>query len=124
MQNQAKDSFPSGIKKNPKDYMAITLRSDKELKGNKDAKKKQTEVETKEVDHNSTGNKNKKRRNGLSNENEKMKEQGEVAKEETVQNEEVRYYQPSIPFPQIYNKKRKLDEGAMVSLSANCRSII
>ena len=31
MQNQSKDSFPSDTKKNPKDYMAITLRSDKEL---------------------------------------------------------------------------------------------
>ena len=27
MQNQSKDSFPGDIRKNPKDYMAVTLRS-------------------------------------------------------------------------------------------------
>ena len=34
MQNQSKDSFPSDTKKNPKDCMAITLRSGREF-GNK-----------------------------------------------------------------------------------------
>ena len=31
MQNQSRDSFPSDTKKNPKDCMAITLRSGREL---------------------------------------------------------------------------------------------
>ena len=31
LQNQSRDSFPSDTKKNPKDCMAITLRSGKEL---------------------------------------------------------------------------------------------
>ena len=31
MQNQSRDSFPSDTKKNPKDYMVVTLRSGKEL---------------------------------------------------------------------------------------------
>ena len=31
MQNQSKDAFPSDIRKNPKDCMAVTLRSGKEL---------------------------------------------------------------------------------------------
>ena len=31
MQNQSRDSFPSGTKKNPKDCMSVTLRSGKEL---------------------------------------------------------------------------------------------
>ena len=31
MQNQSKDSFPSDTKKNPKDCIAITLRSGREL---------------------------------------------------------------------------------------------
>ena len=96
-----------------------------------------------------------------------MKEHGEVAKEEKVQKEDVRAYQPPIPFPQrlkqskldgqyakflnvfkkleinisfaealaqmphyakimkdIINKKRKLDEGGVVSLSSNCSAII
>ena len=31
MQNQSKDSFPSDIRKNPKDCMVVTLRSGREL---------------------------------------------------------------------------------------------
>ena len=44
MQNQSKDSFPSDTRKNPKDCMAITLRSGRELEErrveNKDTKEK------------------------------------------------------------------------------------
>ena len=32
IQNQSKDAFPSATKNNPKDCMAITLRSSKEMK--------------------------------------------------------------------------------------------
>ena len=42
MQNQSKDSFPSDTKKNPKDCMAITLRSGRELQ-----KRKEEEMITK-----------------------------------------------------------------------------
>ena len=50
MQNQYRDSFPSDTKKKiPKDYMAITLRSGKELKRSKEAKKEHTEAKTKEA---------------------------------------------------------------------------
>ena len=49
MQNQSRVSFPSDTKKNPKDCMAITLRSGKQLKDNREVEKKQTEVETKKV---------------------------------------------------------------------------
>ena len=31
MQKKPKDSFPSDTRKNPKDYMAVTLRSGREL---------------------------------------------------------------------------------------------
>ena len=31
LQKQSKDTFPSDIKKNPKDFFAVTLRSGKEL---------------------------------------------------------------------------------------------
>ena len=52
MQNQSKDSFPSDTKKNPKDYMAITLRSGRELQRRKEDEKimteKENQVETKE----------------------------------------------------------------------------
>ena len=68
MQNQYRDSFPSDTKKNPKNYMAITLRSGKELKGSKEAKKEQTEAKTKEAYHNLTSSENNKRKTGLSDE--------------------------------------------------------
>ena len=35
MQNKSKDSFPSDTKKNPKDYMEITLKSGRELQKKK-----------------------------------------------------------------------------------------
>ena len=147
--------------------MDITLKSGKELKISKEAKKKQIEAETKKVDQNSLGSKNKKSRNGLSDVAQQLKKQGEVAKEETMQKEEVRAYQPPISFPQrlkqskldsqyakfmamfkkleiniafaealaqmphyekfmkdIINKKRKLDEGVVMSLFSNCSAII
>ena len=44
MQNQSKDSFPSDIRKNPKDFMAITLRSGRELE-EKRVEKKDTKEE-------------------------------------------------------------------------------
>ena len=45
--NKSRDSLTSDTKKNPKDCMTVTLRSGKEMKGSKEAEKKQTEVETK-----------------------------------------------------------------------------
>ena len=38
LQNQMKDAFPSDTKKNPKDYMAVQLRSGKELENEKSEK--------------------------------------------------------------------------------------
>ena len=45
IQNQSRDSFPSDTKKNPKDCMAITLRSGKELKKREKEERKLTEKE-------------------------------------------------------------------------------
>ena len=39
MQNQPKDAFPSDTRKNPKDCMAVTLRSGRELEGRRVEKK-------------------------------------------------------------------------------------
>ena len=70
MPKQSRDSFPSDTKKNPKDYMAITLRSGKELKGSREAEKKQIDkkLEVKIKIH-QTCKKNQSI-NGLSDENE------------------------------------------------------
>ena len=80
--------------------MVVTLRSGKELKRINEAEMKQTEVETEKIDQNSTIGKKKLSRNGLSSEIEQMKTQIEVAKDESLQKEEVRVYQPLAPFLQ------------------------
>ena len=48
MQNQSKDSFPSDTRKNPRDCMAVTLRSGKELEKRR-REKKDTEEENMQI---------------------------------------------------------------------------
>ena len=74
MENQSKDSFPSDTKKNPKDCMAITLRSGKELQGRNEVEKNHTDVAAKSKDHNSTSSEKEQSRNDLSDENQQLKE--------------------------------------------------
>ena len=45
LQNQNKDAFPSDTKKNPKDYMAVQLRSGRELEKEKSEKDEGNEGE-------------------------------------------------------------------------------
>ena len=73
MQNQPRDSFPSDTKKNPKDCMALTLRSVKELKGSNEAKKKQTGVEIEKTYQHSIIKEKNININGLFDETEQMK---------------------------------------------------
>ena len=40
MQNQSEDAFPSDTRKNPKDFMVVTLRSRREIEGRKEEEKK------------------------------------------------------------------------------------
>ena len=54
MKNQSKNVFPSDTKKNPKDYMAMTLRSGRGLEERRNENKK-----TEEEKHVEIGEKNK-----------------------------------------------------------------
>ena len=54
LQNQSSDSFPSDTKKNPKDFMVITLRSGKELQVRKEAEKRKTDSEVESENKNQT----------------------------------------------------------------------
>ena len=45
MQNQSKDAFPRETKKNPKDYMVVTLRSGREMKEREENEKRMDEIE-------------------------------------------------------------------------------
>ena len=66
MQNRSKDSFPSDTNTNLKDFMAVTLRSGRELEDRKNEKK-----ETEEEKHTEIG--------------EELKQQGsEVAEEDRI----------------------------------------
>ena len=56
LQNKTKDAFPSDTQKNPRDCMAIQLRSGKELSSSKAKKKEKTEQEEEEE----TGRENRK----------------------------------------------------------------
>ena len=47
LQNQSRDSFPSDVKKNPKECMAIILRSGKELQVRKEAEKNRLMIKLK-----------------------------------------------------------------------------
>ena len=102
MWNQSRDSFPSDTKKNPKDCMTITLRSGKELQGRNEVEKNHTDAAVESKDHNSISSEKEKSKNELSDKNQQLKEQVQYGKktEEVVQkkNEEVRAYQPLIPF--------------------------
>ena len=108
MQNQSRDAFPSDTKKNPKDGIAITLRSGKELQSGNEVEQKQLEDGNESRNQSSTSSEKRQGRNELSDENQLLKEQGEMTIEKTVQKEEVRAYQPPIPFPQRL-KQSKMD---------------
>ena len=45
MQNQSKDAFPSDTKKNPKDCMAVTLKSGEDIENKKEDEKRESEKE-------------------------------------------------------------------------------
>ena len=68
MQNQSRDSFPSDTKKNPKDYMNISLRSGKELQEREEAEKKKNEPKTEKAYQNSVGCDKKQNNSRLSDE--------------------------------------------------------
>ena len=56
LQNQTKDAFPSDTKKNPRDCMAVQLRSGKELSSSKEENKERSEQE----EEKETGKENRK----------------------------------------------------------------
>ena len=79
MQNQSKDVFPSDTRKNPKDYMVVTLRSGREVENRKEEEKKKTE----KVEGDETGKENKLSSSDLTEETEKA----EVQTEQQVERE-------------------------------------
>ena len=107
MQNQSKDVFPSDTKKNPKDYMAVTLRSGRELENIKEDEKMKTKKEKKEeiekeIKLGSSENTEESRKK-------KVQQEQPVEERNLKKKEEVQAYMPSIPFPQRL-QRAKMEE--------------
>ena len=101
---QSRDSFPSDTKKNPKDYMEITLKSDRELHKRKEDEKRMAEKEKQEESEKET----KMDSSEMTEERRKLKVQQEqpVEKGDLKKKGEVQTYKPPIPFPQRLQKEK------------------
>ena len=103
MQHQPKDSFPSDIRKNSMNCMAVALRSGKELEERRKEKK-----DTEEEQYTYIGEHFKQHSPKTTEEEEAIKMQPEknVEKENPGKKEEVKAYEPQVPFPQRLQKAR------------------
>ena len=91
--NQNKGTFPSDTQKNPKDCMAIQLRSGKDLSSNKKTKgKEETEAEKEKTEEKEEENRQLEQLKGS---NDQKKKEGVPA------------YTPAMPFPQRLQKSRR-----------------
>ena len=96
MPNQNKGTFPSDTQKNPKDYMAIQLRSGKDLSSNrKTERKEETEAEKEETEKKEEKNSQIEQMKGS---NDQKKKEGVPA------------YAPAVPFPQRLQKSRREEQ--------------
>ena len=85
MPNQIKGTFPSDKQKNPKDCMAIQLRSGKDLSSNKKTEEREeTEAEKEETE----------KKEEMNNQLEQLKGNNDQKKKEGVP-----AYTPAVPFP-------------------------
>ena len=90
MPNQSKGTVPSDTQKNPKDCMAIQLRSGKDLSSNKKIELEKEETEKKEEENSQIEQ--------LKGSNDQKKKEGVPA------------YTPAVPFPQRLQKSRREEQ--------------
>ena len=96
MPNQSKAMFPSDTQKNPKDCMAVQLRSGKEVaNNNKKEKKEDTDAEQEET--------------GKEGEKSIQTEQPEGSSDEK-QNERIPAYTPTVSLPQRLQKEKREEQ--------------
>ena len=96
MPNKSKGTFLSDTQKNPKDCMAIQLRSGKDLSSNKKTKRKEeTEAEKEETEKEEEKNSQIEQLKGS---NDQKKKEGVPA------------YTPTVPFPQRLQKSRREEQ--------------
>ena len=106
MQNQSKDSFPSDTRKNPRDCMALTLRSGMELEEIRNEKK-----DTEEEKYADIGEHFKQHSPKTTEEDEaaKVLPNQQVEKENSGKKKEVKAYEPLVPFPQRLHKAKLVE---------------
>ena len=85
MPNQSKGTFPSDTQKNPKDCMAVQLRSGKEM-GNNGKKERKEETEVKQEETRKEGKKS-------------IQTEQPKGSSEPKQKDRVPSYTPTVPFP-------------------------
>ena len=96
MPNQSKGTFPSDTQKNPKDCMAIQLRSGKYLSSNRKTEgKEETEAEKEKTEEKEEKNSQLEQLKGS---NDQKKKEGGPA------------YTPAVSFPQILQKSRREEQ--------------
>ena len=96
MQNQPKDVFPCDTRKNPKDCMVVTLRSGRELED------RSIEKDIEEDKHANIGEEFKQHSSETAEEDKivKIQQEQQVEKGNLEKMEEVKAYNPQVPFPQ------------------------
>ena len=106
MQNRSKDSFPCDTNKNMKDCMEVTLRSGRELEERINEKK-----EINEEKHTEIGEELKQQSSKVAEEDRttKLQQEHQVEKGNLKKKEEIKDYNPQVPFPQRL-QKAKLEE--------------
>ena len=107
LKNLTKDAFPSDTKKNPRDCMAVQLRSGKELSSSKEENKERSEQE----EDKETGKENRKSSSEWTIETEnKVHIEQHGKKCEQKQKEKLQAYTLAVPFPQRLQKARKEEQ--------------
>ena len=96
MPNQSKGTFPSDTQKNPKDCMAVQLRSGKEV-GNNINKERKEETEAKQKETGKEGEKS-------------IQTEQPEGSNEHKQKEGVPAYTPTVPFPQRLQKAKREEQ--------------
>ena len=107
LQNQNKNAFPSDTHKNPKDYMAVQLRSGKEMSNIRAEEKEKTG----QKEDKATGGDNGRSKIEKTTETEKQMQTEQLEKvSEQKQKEKVEAYTPTVPFPQRIQKEKQEEQ--------------
>ena len=107
MPNQSKGTFPSNIEKNPKDCMAVQLRSGKEV-GNNSKQEKKYEIDVEQKESGKEGERSTPENNTES--KKKIQTEQPEGSSEQKHKERILTYTPIVPFPQRLQKAKREEQ--------------